>query len=257
MNRRVTGAIAAVLLAALGTFVLLAYVRSAEDRALAGERVVEVYVVQELVTKGTPAESLGTSVALTKVPAKVEASDSLDRLTGLRGKVAAVDLVPGEQVLSSRFIDPEALATQGDVEVPEGLLQVSVSLEPQRALGGQLKQGDTVGVLASFDPFEGEDPPGEEPAPKTPNSTHMVLHKVLVTKVQNAAGANAPGTTPGGDAGTDAAPTSNVLVTLAVDAPSVERIVFAAEHGFIWLSHEPKTAPEDGTKIQTRETVYE
>ncbi|MBA2528955.1 MAG: Flp pilus assembly protein CpaB [Euzebyales bacterium] len=256
MNRRIIGAVAAVLLAAMGTFVLLAYVRSAEDRALAGERVVEVFVTQEAITKGTPVEALGTKVALEKVPAKVRAGSSVDRLDLLEGKVAAVDLVAGEQLLSSRFVAPETLQAQGEIEIPDGLHQVTVSLEPQRALGGQLKPGDTVGVLASFDPFEGDDPPGEQGPPKSPNSTHLILHKVLVTQVQQASAAGAA--PPGGSGNQTAqAPSGNLLVTLATKAPSVERLVFTAEHGFVWLSHEPKTAPEKGTSIQTRDTVYE
>ena len=52
------------------------------------------------------------------------------------------------------------------------------------------------------------------------------------------------------------APTGKLLVTLALDAPSVERVVFAAEHGTVWLSAEPSDAPEDGTKIVERGNVY-
>ncbi len=47
------------------------------------------------------------------------------------------------------------------------------------------------------------------------------------------------------------------LVTLALDAPSVERVVFGAEHGFVWLSAEAAEAAEDGTKVVTRGNVYE
>jgi len=256
MKRRVVGVVAAVLLAAIGTFVLLAYVRSAEDRALAGEQVVQVFVVSEAIERGASGNAIEARVRLTKLPAKVEAADSVSDLSALEGKVAAVDLVPGEQLLSTRFVAPEALAAQGDIDVPEGLLQVSVSLESQRALGGRLLPGDTVGVLASFDPLSGQDPPGEEPALQSPHSTHLILHKVLVTQVQ---GGTAPVAVPGPTepSTTATAPGGNVLVTLAVDAGSVERIVFAAEHGFLWLAHEPATAPEDGTSIQTRETIYQ
>jgi hypothetical protein len=46
------------------------------------------------------------------------------------------------------------------------------------------------------------------------------------------------------------------LVTLAIDAPAVEQVVFAGEHGFVWLSAEPTDANEGGTKIVTRANVY-
>jgi pilus assembly protein CpaB len=258
MNRRVIGAVAAVLLAAMGTFVLLVYVRSAEDRALAGEQVVNVYVVKEAIAQGTAGNALEGRIEVKKVPAKVEADGSLRSLEDITEKVAAVDLVPGEQLLASRFVNPEALTVQGQVDVPDGLHEVTVALEAQRALGGQVRPGDTVGVVSSFDPFEGNSPDPDTPAVKSPNSSHIILHKVLVTNVQNA---GATSVAPPGDgeeaAGSAAAPSGNVFVTLAVDAPSVERLVFTAEHGFIWLTQEPEDAPEDGTKIQTRSSVYQ
>ena len=39
MKRRTLGVIAALVLGAVGTFVLVAYVRDAEDRAVAGEKM--------------------------------------------------------------------------------------------------------------------------------------------------------------------------------------------------------------------------
>ncbi|MGH9188690.1 MAG: hypothetical protein ACRD0Q_01435, partial [Acidimicrobiales bacterium] len=48
-----------------------------------------------------------------------------------------------------------------------------------------------------------------------------------------------------------AAPEDVLLVTLALDGPAAERVVFAAEHGTVWLSYEPLGADEGGTKIIT------
>lgn len=269
MKRKLFGVLAALLLAAAGTFVLLLYVQAAEDRALAGEEVVEVYVVEAPIERGTAGEDITAQVALSRIPAKAVAAGSVDRLQGLEGKVAAVDLVPGEQVLSTRFVTPEDLSAQAQVEVPPDLHEVTVALDPERAVGGTLRPGDTVGVLASFDPFQAdeagievvdpEDPPG-----KTPNSTHMILHKVLVTNVQQQGGHAGSSAAPPGTAGDDGeeeagvatAPTGTLLVTLAIDAPAVERVVFSAEHGRVWLSQEPEAAPEDGTRIQVRDSVY-
>ena len=53
MSRRMFGVIAAVLLGAIGTFVLVAYVRDAEDRAVAGERMVDVVVASSEIKAGT------------------------------------------------------------------------------------------------------------------------------------------------------------------------------------------------------------
>lgn len=262
MKRRIIGVTVAALLATGGTTTLVAWAGAAEDRALAGERTVDVLVVREAIAEGTRAEDLTSRLELERVPAKVQATGSVADLTDLEGKVTAVDLVPGEQLVSARFADPEVLARQTAVEVPDGLQQVTVQLEPQRALGGNLRAGDTVGLVASFDPFDIEgatadeetEETSEESSEKTPNTTHMILHKVLVTRVQ---AAPATESREGEDGDVDPLPSSDLLVTLAVDAPSVERIVFAQEFGFVWLTAEPETATEDGTTIQTRGTIYQ
>lgn len=259
MNRKIIGVIAAIALATVGTLVLVGWAQSAEERALEGQRTVDVLVVKETVPQGTRAEDLGGRVAAEQVMAKVKAAGSVDDLEELQGKVAAVDLVPGEQVLSARFADPEALVQQADVEVPEGLQELTISLNPQRAVGGNVRPGDTVGLVASF-ASEGagddEATDGEPVGTRFVDETSMILHKVLVTRVQAA-----PVASPAQDGeneadGPDPLPSSDLLITLAVDAASVERIVFSQEFGSVWLTLEPETASEDGTTIQRRETVF-
>lgn len=258
MNRKIVGSLVAILLAAIGTFVLLAYVRAAEDRALAGERVTNVFVVRALVPQGTRAEDLGENVELEKVPAKVFASGGVSDLGDLEGKVAAVDLIPGEQLVQARFMSPAEVGAAGAVKVPEGLQEVTVSLASERAAGGRLSPGDTVGVVASFAPFDvsgsatGDDQDTE--SEKTPNTTKILLHKVLVTGVSG-------GTpTPEGDESksrANGAPGETYLVTLAVEANAAEKVVFTAEFGTLWLTAEPDAAAEEPSQIETRGTIYE
>jgi pilus assembly protein CpaB len=242
MMRKIIGIALAVVLATVGTFVLVLYVQSAEDRALAGERVVDVLVASTEIPRGTPAEDLAGSVRTEKVPVKLQAMGSVEDLEELSGRVTSVNLLPGEQISTQRFIAPAQL---GRVEVPDGMLQVTVSLDSARALGGRIAPGDHVGVVASFGGGAADDE-GDASSP----TTHLILHKVLVTAV-----AGAPDPEEATD--TASAPTSGtILVTLALDAPSVERVVFAAEHGTLWLSAEPQDAPVDGTRVQTLDTIY-
>jgi pilus assembly protein CpaB len=251
VKRRVSGIVAALVLASVGTFVLANYVEAAKDRAVAGEEMVDALVVSLPVAAGTPAADLEGSVKTVQVPAKVRANGAAKDLGELDGLEAAVDLVPGEQVVTSRFVRPGA-GNVGVPDIPKDKLLVTVSLDPERAVGGPLKPGDTVGVLASF------------AASDQLASTNLILHKILVTTVQ---GDNSAATTSGkvelasSEAGGDStkptpAPGGKLLVTLALDAPSVERVVFAAEHGFLWLSVEPPEAPEGGTRVVTRGNVY-
>jgi len=272
MNKRLLGLMAAIALAGIGTFVLVSYVRGAENRALAGEERVEVLVVDDTVSSGEAADEINDRVSSELVPAKVQAAGAVTDLDELAGRVAAVDLVPGEQIIADRFVTEEALATAAAIAVPEGLLEVTVSLAPHRALGGEVIPGDTVAFVASFDPFTVEDGLGETgfAAPegsdegttqdsggtRTSNSTHIILHKVLVTNVQ-VERLPASGEEEDAEAsGVDLAPTGNLLVTLAGTAAEVEEIVFTAEHGGAWLARQPIEADEAGTQIQTRGTIY-
>ena len=253
MRRRVTGIVAALVLASLGTVMLVVYVQSARDEAVAGERMVDVLVVSEAIEKGTKAADIEDSVDAKQVPAKVRADGVVSDLADLDGEsVAAVDLVPGEQLVASRFVS-RSEAARGDI--PEGLQEVTVPLEPARALGGNITAGDTVGVFLSFDPFD-IGTSGE----KTPNVTNLELHKVTVTRVQLDDSGSGAGLGESDDESDDGqvtdAPAGTFLVTLAVDAPSAEKIVFAAEHGFVWLSAEPLDADESGTSVIDRGNVY-
>ncbi|GGI04831.1 hypothetical protein GCM10011354_11060 [Egicoccus halophilus] len=259
--------VAAVLLATMGTTLLVAYVRGAEDRALAGEELVEVLVLREDVVQATAAEDLADLVALERVPLKVRADGSIDELTDVEGQVAAVDLVAGEQLVRSRFLTPTALAEQSEVQVPDGMQQVTISLEPQRAVGGRLTPGDTVGLFASFSL---EDERSDEQIASESSddlrqhlaeTTKLILHKLLVTNVQveqlpsmPAAETDEAGTA---SSGPELAPTGNLLVTLAVATPQAERVVFAAEHGTIWLSAESEGASEDDGRLRTPRNIFD
>jgi pilus assembly protein CpaB len=230
-RQKLIGIIASIVLAGIGTGLLVAYVRGAEDRALKGEQPMNVLVVKEAIPKGTKVEDLAGKIRTERVPAKVVADGALSSVNSVAGQVTAVELLPGDQLVASRFM-PSSQA--GLIGLPPGLLQVTVSLDPVRALAGEVREGDTVGVLVSFD---------------EPETTRLILHKVPVTRVRSASGSQVT-SNPQGDT-----PTTNLFVTLALDGPNVEKVVFAAEHGRLWLSAEPKEANEGGTKVQTKAAI--
>lgn len=247
MKTRVIGAGVALVLAVIGTVGVLSYVAGADERAFAGTKTVEVLVVTKEIPKGTPAQEMSNSVSRELVPAKVVSDERVSDLKDLTGKVAAIDLKVDEQVLSSRFTDPRSLVGEdGDVEVPKGMQELTVQLDPLRVLGGQIKPGDKVGVFISW-------------TDKDDNSyTHLVFEKVLVTKVQGAsAPASSEGPSEDGKAeGSDPAPEGSVLVTLARNAPDAERVVWASEFGKIWLSKQPEDASPKGTRVWTQKEIY-
>ena len=271
MSRRAIGLLAAVVLALIGTVALVAFVAGAEERALEGEQLVEVYVVQDTILSGTSGDQVEELVVVEEVPVKVRPADAVDSLASLRGRVAAVDLQAGEQLLDSRFIEvSEFTSREVGVTVPEDMIEVTIQLEPQRAIGGLLEPGQTVSVFSSFEPFElqtflveidGEEvviPPaaGEQIDAQTPNSTEIILRKALVTAVQEATGSSGIGNADEGSDRLNTAPTGELLVTLALVPSDAERVVFTAEFGMLWLAIERETVPEEPDSIKTRANVY-
>lgn len=279
MNRKWLGVLASIAFVALGTFVLVRYVQGAEERALEGEETVEVLVVNTAVPRGAAADDLQGKVDTVLVPTKVQAPGSVTELSALAGTFAAVDLVPGEQLLASRFVSAEELIALDDFAVPDGLLELTLSLSPDRALGGELRPGDEVAVIASFAPFtltedesagvqieeaiqqseedetiqQSEENTTER---KTPSSTHLIIHNALVTNIQVERLPAATDEASAEQSGVELAPTGNLLVTLAMEPDDVERTVFSAEFGTVWLAQESETAPDKATRIQTRGTIY-
>jgi pilus assembly protein CpaB len=240
LRRRLLAALAALVLAALGAVVLLAYVRGADARALAGVQTVDVLVVDRPVPEGTPGEELAELVRTERLPARAAVPGAVTDLDELAGRVATVDLQPGEQLLAARFAAPEGLSVPGTVAPPEGAAEVSLLLEPQRAVGGRLAAGDTVGVHVSLD-----------------GQTDVVLSRVLVTQVQGAPVAVADGEATDTASSGGAAPSASLMVTLGLRPEAAEAVVFGMEHGTVWLSLEPEGVDTSGTEVLTPANVYD
>jgi pilus assembly protein CpaB len=288
MKRKIIGILAALVLASVGTIVLVSYVQSAKDKAEAGEPRTEVYVLQRDIPAYTPISRIGGAVELEEMPTSVVVDGAVTDLDGLDDElVSAVGMQAGEQLLTGRLVTAESLARG---EVPDGLQELTIALDPERAVGGNLQAGDTVGVVMSFDPFDLDvvdvDPDATTPVPggqtatenaeeasgesedtaagqpgTTPNMTHLTFHKVLVTAVQYDQRESTGTSTDEENESSEAeqverAPSNALLVTLALPAPHVEQVVFAAEFGYIWLTAENAAADEAGTRIVTLGEAY-
>lgn len=234
---RIAAAFVAALLAAAGVVMVMMYVQGADQRAAAELQPTDVMVVTKEIPQGGEA-IVGTNVEIQQLPDRAVAEKALSRIESLDGKVAAATLYPGEQVIAERFTTPEVL-TNDAVLIPPEMVQVTVSLTPDRVIGGKLKAGDTVGLLMSGEAIsENEDPV---------QFTQTVLHGVLIARVQAVA--------PEEEAAADQPPSDAHFVTFAVSAIEAERVVFAAEHATIWLTLEREESDISGTGLVTLDSV--
>ncbi|MET4622024.1 pilus assembly protein CpaB [Arthrobacter sp. 2762] len=256
MKSRLLAGSAAALLAVIGVILVFVYAQGADQRAVQNLAPVEVLMVKAPIPAGTPVEAMKASLAAQQLPESSVPASALKTLADSTGKVAAVDLVPGEPLVAERLVAPEALKTPGNVAVPPGMQEVSFQLEPQRVVGGRLVPGDHIGIFISMANGGIESKPDKE-------TTELSIHKVLVTAVQRApepaAAQPSPSPTPGTqapDPKDSTLPTGSLLLTVAVGDSDAAKIVFASEFAKIWLSKEPVDAQESGPRIIQRSEVY-
>jgi pilus assembly protein CpaB len=233
---RILVGVLALVLAVVGGVLAYVYAAGADARAMARLSPVQVLVVAQPIPAGTPAEAISGSLTVEDVPAAAVVPGALTDLAGLQGLVANADLQPGEQLLAARFGAPDALP--GGIEIPPGMHQLTIQLEPRRVIGGELSVGDLAGVFVSRG---------------ASSETHLIVHKVLVVDVVGGVGV----TTNEQGQDVETAPAETVMVTLALTPADAELVVYAAEYERIWLSIEAPDATDDGTRVVTPEVILQ
>ncbi|QCB98895.1 pilus assembly protein [Arthrobacter sp. PAMC25564] len=236
------------MLAIVGTLLLVSYVQGSEARAQQDLQPAEVLVLQEQIPKGSDLEKIKSAVKLTSLPSASIPNGALKSLDGLNGKVAAVELLPGEPLLGARLADPDTLSTPGSVPVPAGMQEISVQLDAQQVVGGRVAAGDTVGIVVLFDKGALKDSPDIETA-------QQVFHKVLVTSVQRAMAKESAGSDPATQANTEL-PNGQLIVTFARNDADSAKIAFGAHFGSLWLTKEPSTATEGSPVVVKKPELY-
>ncbi|MFF1251024.1 Flp pilus assembly protein CpaB [Pseudarthrobacter sp. NPDC058329] len=251
MKSRLFAGTAAVALAIVGALLIVFYAQGADQRALASTEPKDVLVVKTAIPAGTPVNDMAASLVIEKVPAAGVSDSALGTLDNKAGTVAAVDLVPGEQLLEERLVAPEDVKAQGAVEVPAGLQEVSFEVEPKRVVGGRINVGDRVGISLNFEN-------GAYKAKAEDATTQLTIRKVLVTAVQRApqpASAEQPAE-GGADPADTTLPEGSLMLTVAVTDVDAGKIIFTSINGSLWLTKEPLDAQDNGPRIERKEVVY-
>lgn len=128
MKTRLLGGIVALVLAIVGTLLLVSYVQGSEARAQQDLQPIDVLVVEKQIPEGSTLDEVKASVRLASLPAASVPNGALKSFDGLDGKVTSAELVPGEPLLGVRLVDPTSLAAPGSVPVPAGMQEISVQL---------------------------------------------------------------------------------------------------------------------------------
>jgi len=249
MNKRMVATIVAVVVALFGFGAVVSYAHSADNRAVAGQRVTKVYIAAHTVPKGTTAQAAVDQgmIKLREVVAKGVPTGAMTRLDPTRAQLVALSAIPtGEMVMTGRFgVMPKEQATVSGV--PHGKVAVTVTLSVDSGVAPLLRKGSHIVI---YDTFNARDPKDDSmvPAPKKladdsasdgVRGTAVVLSDVEVLKIGVSTPADAkPSTTTS----TNGA----FLVTVAVTPGQSLKLVQAIQTGNLYaglLGSDAKVKP--------------
>lgn len=149
MKRRLIAVVLAGVLALFAGAATVLYVARSNDRAVAGQEPVEVWLTMQPVPRGTTlgqARSDGL-IRPDRVPARSVPANVLRDL-GDDTLVAMSDIAAGEVLLTGRFGDETAQGPQA-LTVPAGHVAASVKVEDPQRVGPFVKPGDFVALFFS------------------------------------------------------------------------------------------------------------
>ena len=240
MNRRILLFCTAIVIALLGTVAVAAYVGGANDRALAGQRTVEVLVAKDTIAAGTTAEQASAAGLVTsmRVPQSAVPGGALSKLTDVGKKVAASDIVAGEMLLDAKFVAQQAV---GALAIPGDKLAVSVELTDSARVAGFVLPGSEVAVFDTYDQSTG--------TASAQSATQVLLPRVTVIAVGTTTQRKPTAQEKAGQPA-DNKPVSTTVLTLAVTQQDAAKLVHGAQTGKLYfglLSRASKTGP--GTAV--------
>jgi pilus assembly protein CpaB len=218
MQNRILAIMVAIVLAVVSALALVVYANSADRRALSQQSPIPVYVASQKIAQGEAIEDAAGKIRIVDLPRSALAEGAVRALTQISGKVAAVDILPGEQLIAGRWVSKEQFEGENRLNIQQGFQAVSIQVDATRQVSGFITPGNLVNLFATFNGAGGR-------------FSRLLLPDVKVLAV----GTRAVGSA--GAAGARPAQSSNLsTVTLQVRDGSVEKVVFAAESGTLYLS---------------------
>jgi pilus assembly protein CpaB len=196
------------LVAGIGVFV---YTAGAEERALADQQPIGVYVTTQPIEAGTSfAQALADgAVEPTQVPA---ASVPIGVLTEPTTAMALAEIPSGQIVMATSFGDQAPVLEP--IAIAPDQMGVTLALGDPQRVGSFLRPGSSIAIFNTT----------ERPEPQT----RLLLFDVTVLAVGNATNPQS--------ADEEASNTQTALITVAVNPDEAERLVHAAQTGSIYLA---------------------
>ena len=248
MARRSVLLIVAVLIALIGTALIVLYVQGIDKRATEGQELVEVLVATDTIDAG---EAVNAAQEEGKFEKKqVRRDDLVDGALSSTGSisdlVATSPIFPGEQLIAKKF---GSLGDTQSLVIPDDKMAISVELTDFERVAGFVNPGNEVAIFATaLDPVALLPDNKEQ---KLGSVTRIVLTRVPVLGVGTT---SVTSRTTKDEEGATTEEVARTILTIAVTQDEAERLIQAdrnTELNFALLTDDSKTEDGPGANLGT------
>lgn len=238
MGRRTILLIAAVVVAAVGTGLIFAYVNGVNDRALADQSPQKVLVAKVMIPSGTTAADAAKAggFELKTVAKDSVATGALSDIEPVADEVTLTAIFPGQQIVAAAF---GAQGSSSALPIPANDLAMSVQLDDPARVAGFVEPGSSVAVFATLN----------SQGSGNSQQTRLLLPRVTVVAVgPTTTTAQTSTNVRTGQSNTEQI--SRAILTLALTQQDAQRVIYAQQQGRLYfglLTSNSKVAPGPGT----------
>lgn len=268
MRRRTIAIIVAVVLALAAAGLVVWYVSSLEKETTTVEQMQTVLVAKEDIPARTSGEVIIEKrlVEPQQVPLSAVVPGALISEAALQGKVTTIPILKGQQVLQTQLGAPEEQSLS--FRIKHGMRAITLPIDRYNAVGGAIREGDRVDVIATFEAEDFQQIQLPAAAVLSPaevarvkqltgldlTTTFSPISRIVLQQVEVLAVDPLLESETGGGGGVfgSGSQTQKVpgepVITLMVTPADAEKLVFAEKFGSVWFTLVPA---EDTTEVET------
>jgi pilus assembly protein CpaB len=236
MTRRIIGVLLAIILAVVGTAAVLYYVRTATNTVANGQRAVHILVAKTRIAAGTSGERIRADAMLQDVvmPASSIPTGALSEVPAELDKLVLTADVQANQLLL-RGMFGQATRLSGGLDIPEGMVAVSVAVTDPEQVAGYVRPGSQIAI---FDFFKLLDPEWKQQSGEDNRATQLLLPRVQVLAVGTfgGTGVTAAQVQQQGDTSKQQQSAGQIVVTVAVNQLDATRLIHASQTGTLYFA---------------------
>jgi pilus assembly protein CpaB len=224
MTRRTILLLAALVVAALGTGLIFAYVHNINDKAIADQKPEQILIAKSVIPAGTSVADAASKGAFQQVPmaSKYVVAGALSDTTGITDQVALSPIYPGQQIVSQLF---GSVGASSALPIPKDDMAISVQLTDPARVAGFVEPGSSVSVFATVNPASGG---------ATTQTTRLLLPRVQVIAVGPTT-TTSQTTTNTQTGQTNTEQISRAILTLALSQQQAQQVIFAQQQGQLYF----------------------